>query len=76
MIRSVVRNIRKLSAVSLTVIGLPSVSQASEKEVLNFGIISTESSQNLRANWQPMLDDMSEKIGIEVKPFLLVIMPV
>ena len=69
MIRSVVRNIRKLSAVSLTVIGLLSVSQASEKEVLNFGIISTESSQNLRANWQPMLDDMSEKIGIEVKPF-------
>jgi phosphonate transport system substrate-binding protein len=48
--------------------------QASEKsndskKVLNFGIISTESSQNLKADWQPLLDDMSKVLGMEVKPF-------
>ncbi len=42
---------------------------AAEKKVLNFGIISTESSQNLKTEWQPLLDDMSKSIGMEVKPF-------
>lgn len=69
MIRSMVKNIRKVSAVSLAVAGILSFSYAADKEVLNFGIMSTESSQNLRSNWQPMLDDMSEELGIEVKPF-------
>ncbi len=36
---------------------------------LNFGIISTESSQNLRTDWQPILDDMSRKTGIKVHAF-------
>lgn len=36
---------------------------------INFGIISTESSQNLRQDWQPIIDDMSKKIGIKVTPF-------
>ena len=27
---------------------------------INFGIISTESSQNLKADWQPLLDDMAK----------------
>ena len=38
-------------------------------EVINFGIISTESQQNLRTNWEPLLKAMSEKTGLEVKPF-------
>lgn len=69
MIRSMVKNIRKVSAVSLAVAGLLTFGQAADKDVVNFGIISTESSQNLRSNWQPMLDDMSEELGVEVKPF-------
>src|ERR1700716_745827 len=36
---------------------------------LNFGIISTESSQNLRQDWQPVIDDMSKKLGIKVTAF-------
>ncbi len=36
---------------------------------LNFGIISTESSQNLKTVWMPFLADMSKKMGVEVKPF-------
>jgi phosphonate transport system substrate-binding protein len=36
---------------------------------LNFGILSTESSQNLRQDWQPVIDDMSKKLGIKVTAF-------
>ena len=42
---------------------------AQAQETLNFGIISTESSQNLKTVWTPFLEDMSEKLGMEVKPF-------
>jgi phosphonate transport system substrate-binding protein len=36
---------------------------------LNFGIISTESSANLKQNWEPFLKAMSEKTGTEIKGF-------
>src|SRR5665647_2228363 len=42
---------------------------AQELKELNFGIISTESSQNLRSDWQPILDDMSKKTGMKVNAF-------
>ncbi|MBU2532926.1 MAG: phosphonate ABC transporter substrate-binding protein [Alphaproteobacteria bacterium] len=38
-------------------------------EELAFGIISTESTTNLKKQWVPFLDDMSKKTGIAVKPF-------
>ncbi|MGB0723262.1 MAG: phosphonate ABC transporter substrate-binding protein [Gammaproteobacteria bacterium] len=38
-------------------------------DTLNFGIISTESSQNLREIWTPFLADMEKRIGMKVKPF-------
>lgn len=38
-------------------------------KVLNFGIISTESSQNLRQDWQPLLEDMSKKLGVKINAF-------
>jgi phosphonate transport system substrate-binding protein len=36
---------------------------------LTFGIISTEATQNLKADWQPLLDDMAKKTGFTVKAF-------
>lgn len=44
---------------------------AAEKamKTLNFGIISTESQQNLKSSWNPFLEDMSEKLGVEVKAY-------
>ena len=36
---------------------------------INFGIISTESSQNLKSDWQPVLDDMAKKLGMKVNGF-------
>ncbi|WP_110654397.1 phosphonate ABC transporter substrate-binding protein [Salinicola halimionae] len=38
-------------------------------EPLRFGIISTESSTNQSTQWQPFLDDMSQKLGVDIKPF-------
>ena len=58
--------IKKTLAAVILGVSLTAVAQA---ETLNFGIISTESSQNLKSDWQPILDDMSKKIGMEVKPF-------
>ena len=42
---------------------------AQELKELNFGIISTESSQNLKSDWQPILDGMSKKTGMKVNAF-------
>jgi len=44
-------------------------SVAMAQEVINFGIISTESQQNLKTNWEPLLKDLATKTGLEVKPF-------
>ena len=43
--------------------------QAEELKTLNFGIISTESSSNLKSVWEPFLEDMSAKLDMEVKGF-------
>jgi phosphonate transport system substrate-binding protein len=36
---------------------------------INFGIISTESAQNLKSDWQPILSDMERKTGLKVNAF-------
>jgi phosphonate transport system substrate-binding protein len=41
---------------------------AQSKEI-NFGIISTETSSNLKAAWQPLLDDMQKATGLKVNAF-------
>lgn len=42
---------------------------ASWAQDINFGIISTESTQNLKADWQPLIDDMAKKTGLKVTAF-------
>ncbi len=46
----------------------PANAEMTVKE-LNFGIISTESSQNLKESWDPFLVDMEKKLGVPVKAF-------
>lgn len=48
---------------------LTSQAYAQDAKTLNFGIISTESSTNLKSVWQPVIDDLSRSIGAPVKPF-------
>lgn len=40
-----------------------------QAQEVNFGIISTESTQNLKADWQPLLEDMEKQTGLKVKAF-------
>ncbi|MBO6782112.1 MAG: phosphonate ABC transporter substrate-binding protein [Alphaproteobacteria bacterium] len=51
-----------------TVVAAGTVSAEEMKEI-NFGIISTESSQNLRKAWEPLLEDMGEELGVKVNAF-------
>lgn len=38
-------------------------------ETINFGIISTESTTNLKKVWMPFINEMSKKTGLTIKPF-------
>jgi phosphonate transport system substrate-binding protein len=62
--------IKKLLASVTAVAALASAPvTAQELKEINFGIISTESSQNLKSDWQPLLDDMSKKTGMKINAF-------
>jgi len=56
------------SVVGATLIAL-NPAGAQELKELNFGIISTESSQNLKSDWQPILDSLGQKTGMKVNAF-------
>lgn len=45
------------------------VAEAQPPKELNFGIISTESSQNLRQDWGVLLQDMEKQVGVKVNAF-------
>lgn len=49
-------------------LSFPAMAQDAATEI-NFGIISTESQQNLRPKWEPLLAAMAEKTGLTVNPF-------
>lgn len=59
--------LRTAAAAALTL----SVSSAALAETteINFGIISTESQQNLKTIWQPFLADMEAQTGLKVNAF-------
>lgn len=57
-------------ALAATLALAPIVGSAAEDITeLNFGIIATESSTNLKPSWQPLLDDLAKAIGMPVKAF-------
>ena len=43
--------------------------RAGASKEITFGIISTESSANLKSSWQPLLDDMQKATGLKVNAF-------
>ncbi|MFT6766778.1 MAG: phosphonate transport system substrate-binding protein [Burkholderiaceae bacterium] len=53
-------------AISLSAVMALSTAYAQD---INLGIISTESTTNLKADWQPLIDDMSKKTGYNIKAF-------
>lgn len=67
-------NYRTVAALAFTsmfsVSALLSPALAKEQEkALNFGIISTESQQNLKPQWDPFLKDMEKTLGVKVNAF-------
>ncbi|TEA77280.1 phosphonate ABC transporter substrate-binding protein [Allopusillimonas ginsengisoli] len=64
------KHMRKaLMASALAGAALCCTAGAESLKTLNFGIISTESSQNLKEHWTPFLKEMSDKTGMEIKAF-------
>ncbi len=47
----------------------PMAVHAEDMKEINFGIISTESTQGLKDIWTPFLNDMSTKMGVKVNPY-------
>ena len=66
MFNSIIRRI----GVSVFALGMATGAvHAQDLKELNFGIISTESSQNLKTVWEPFLADMEKQTGYKVKAF-------
>lgn len=62
------KSLIKKVAIAAMAFSIVSVAHAEKKE-LNFGIISTESTQNLKATWLPFLEAMEGKTGYKVNAF-------
>ena len=60
-------NLKYSALLLLALLSFSTVSIAGE--VINFGIISTESTQGLKNLWTPLLADLSERTGLEFKPY-------
>ncbi|MEG3618687.1 phosphonate ABC transporter substrate-binding protein [Magnetovibrio sp. PR-2] len=66
---------KTLMAVAATAVMMAGAAKADYKplekdpEVINFGIISTESTSNLKDQWIPLMKDMESALGMKVKPF-------
>ena len=61
--------LKKLLALTLVSIAPFVYTHSAQAQELNFGLISTESSQNLKQNWMPLFADLERKTGIKVTPF-------
>ncbi|WP_116475299.1 phosphonate ABC transporter substrate-binding protein [Zobellella maritima] len=50
-------------------VSTPVLADDAPLSTINFGIISTESQQNLKQSWEPFLADMEKQLGVEVEAF-------
>jgi phosphonate transport system substrate-binding protein len=61
--------LKKLLALAIVSIAPLAYTQGAQAQEMNFGLISTESSQNLKQNWLPLFADLERQTGIKAKPF-------
>jgi len=61
--------LRKFIAALVVAASFAAPAAAQKVTELNFGIISTESSQNLKQDWAVLLADMEKKVGVKVNAF-------
>ena len=60
--------IKKILAIAATTFAL-GLSLGAKAQEINFGIISTESTQNLKQDWEPLIKDMEKQTGMKVTAF-------
>lgn len=61
--------LKKLSTAAVLATSLLASTAAYAGDVVSFGIISTESTVNLKKTWTPFLDAMKKRTGLEIKAF-------
>ncbi len=59
---------RRIALLAAFAIPLAAPARAETSEI-NFGIVSTEGTQNLRSQWTPFLEDMQKAVGVKVNGF-------
>jgi len=62
-------NRRHVLTVLATTAALWLPSAHAQTREISFGFISTEASSNLKASWQPLLDDMQKATGLKITPY-------
>jgi len=60
---------KKIAGVATVAATLAATTSAFAAETVNFGIISTESSSNLKKVWLPFLSEMEKGTGLKIKAF-------
>lgn len=63
------RKLARLFALATAVLCGTAALPATAAEELNFGIISTESTVNLKQEWVPFIEEMEKQTGFSVRPF-------
>ncbi len=62
--------LKSLTGVALAAaVAAPALAQEDETRVINWGLLAVESQDNLMKRWGPLLEAMSQKMGVEIKPF-------
>lgn len=61
--------IRKVCTLALFLVGMCVSVQAGELKEINFGIISTEATVNLKKDWEPFLAEMEKATGLKINAF-------
>lgn len=62
-------NLLLKSLATTAIVASLSTAALAETDEINFGIISTESQQNLKTIWDPFLEAMTEETGLKVNAF-------
>ena len=60
--------IKKILAITAATFAL-GLSAGAKAQDINFGIISTEATQNLKQDWEPLIKDMEKQTGMKVTAF-------
>lgn len=61
--------LKKFLATSATTLAVGLIGTSALAQDINFGIISTEATQNLKQDWEPLIADMKKQTGFNVTAF-------